>query len=74
MLQKKILRVITFSDKNVPSAPIFDSLKVFRFDDIIIMHIVSFVYECVHTLSLPISALSLHAQEHYHISLMMDVC
>ena len=49
--QKKIFRVITFSDKNVPSTPIFDSLKVLKFNDLITMHIVSFVYECVHNLS-----------------------
>ena len=51
VLQNKILRVITFSDKNAPSIPIFHSLKVLRFNDIITMHIVSFVYECVHNLS-----------------------
>ena len=50
-LQNKILRVITFSDKNAPSIPISHSLKVLRFNDIITTHIVSFVYECVHNLS-----------------------
>ena len=49
--QKKVLRVITFSDKNAPSIPIFDSSKVLKFNDMITMHIVSFVYECVHDLS-----------------------
>ena len=52
MLQKKILsRVITSSDKNAPSIPIFDSLKVLKLNDMITMHIVSFVYECVYNLS-----------------------
>ena len=51
MSQKEILRVITFNDKNAPSIPIFDSLKVLKFNDMITMHIVSFVYECVHNLS-----------------------
>ena len=51
VLQNKILRVITFSDKIAPSIPIFHSLKVLRFNDIITMHNVSFVYECVHNLS-----------------------
>ena len=51
VLQRKILRVITFSDKNAPSIPILDSLKVLKFNDMITMHIVSFVYECVHNLS-----------------------
>ena len=49
--QKKILRVITFSDKNAPSIPISDSLKILNFIDMIIIHIVSFVYECDHNLS-----------------------
>ena len=51
VLQKKILGVITFSEKNSPSVPIFDCLKVLKFNDMITMHIVSFVYECVHNLS-----------------------
>ena len=51
---KKILGVITFSDKNAPSAPIFDSLsKVLKFNDMIRMLIVSFVYECVHKVLSP---------------------
>ena len=51
VLQRKILRVITFSDKNAPSTPIFDSLKILKFNDMITMHIVSFVYECGQNLS-----------------------
>ena len=44
LLQTKILRVITFSDKNAPSTSIFDSLKVLKFNDMITMHIVSPAY------------------------------
>ena len=51
VLQKKILRVITFSDINAPSTPIFDSLKILKFNDIIPFQIVSFVYECVHSIA-----------------------
>ena len=51
VLQKKIVRVLSFSDKNAPSTPTFDSLKVLKFNDMITMHIVSFVYECVDNLS-----------------------
>ena len=51
VLQKKILRVITFSDINAPSTPIFDSLKILKFNDIIPFQIVSFVYECVHNIA-----------------------
>ena len=40
--------MVTFSDKTAPSSPIFDCLQVLKFSDIIILHIVSFVFECVH--------------------------
>ena len=50
-LQKKILKIVTFSDKTVPSSTIFDCLQVLKFSDIIILHIVSFVFECVHNLA-----------------------
>ena len=53
VLQKKILSIITFGDKNAPSTPAVDCVKVFKFNDMIMgtMHIVCFVYECVHNLS-----------------------
>ena len=37
--------------KTVPSSPISDGLQVLKFSDIIILHIVSFVFECVHNLA-----------------------
>ena len=48
---KKILMIVTFNDKTVPSSPIFDCLQVLKFSDIIILHIVSFVFEYVHNLA-----------------------
>ena len=50
-LQKAILRIVTFSDKTAPSSPIFYCFQVLKFSDIIILYIVSFVFECVHNLS-----------------------
>ena len=50
-LQKKTLRIVTFSDKTAPSLPIFDGLQVLKFSDIIFLLIVSFVFECVHNLA-----------------------
>ena len=47
---KKTLRIVTFSDKTAPSSPIFDCLQVLKFSDII-LHIVSFLFECVHNLA-----------------------
>ena len=49
--KKKMLRIVTFSDKTVPSSPIFDCLQVLKFSDIIILYFVSFVFECVHNLA-----------------------
>ena len=48
--EKKIIRIITFSEATAPSGPIFDSLQILKLNDVIVMHIVSFVYECVHSL------------------------
>ena len=45
------LRLGYYSDKNVPSTPIFDNLNVLKFNDMITMQIASFVYECVRNLS-----------------------
>ena len=50
-LQKKILRIVTFSDQTAPSSPIFYCLQVLKLSDIIILYIVSFVFECVHNLA-----------------------
>ena len=50
-LQKKILRIVTFSDKTAPSSSIFYCLQVLKFSDIIILYIVSFVFECVYNLA-----------------------
>ena len=42
ILQKKVLRIIVFSDKTAPSAPIFDSLQILELNDIITYQITSF--------------------------------
>ena len=44
--------IITFSDKTAPSSPAVDCLQALRFSDTIILHIVSFVFECVHNLTI----------------------
>ena len=52
-LQKKILRIVTFSDKTAPSSPIFDCLQVLKFSDIIILYIVSlYLNVCITLLQL----------------------
>ena len=51
ILQKKVLRIIVFSEKTAPSAPIFDSLQFLKLNDIITYQITSFVFECLHNLA-----------------------
>ena len=51
ILQKKVLRIIVFSEKTAPSAPIFDNSHILKLNDIIIYQITSFMFECVHSLA-----------------------
>ena len=51
ILQKKIIRIITFNEVTAPSGPLFDILQILKLNDIIFIHIVSFVYECAHNLA-----------------------
>ena len=51
ILQKKIMRSITFNENTAPSTPIFDTLQIFKFNDVILLQITSFVYECVNNLA-----------------------
>ena len=46
ILQKK-MRSITFNENTAPSTPIFDTLQILKFNDVILLQITSFVYECV---------------------------
>ena len=51
ILQKKIMRSITFNENTAPSTPIFDTLQILKFNDVILLQITSFVYECVNNLA-----------------------
>ena len=51
ILQKKIMRSITFNVNTAPSTPIFDTLQILKFNDVILLQITSFVYECVNNLA-----------------------
>ena len=50
MLQKKVLKSITFNDTS-PAMPIFHNLELLTLVDIHNLQVVSFVYECVNGLS-----------------------
>ena len=43
IFQKKVMRSITFNEN---TTPIFDTLQILKFNDVILLQITSFVYEC----------------------------
>ena len=45
ILQKKALRTITFSQYDSPSSPVFKSLQVIKFYDLVTFHIATFMYK-----------------------------
>ena len=51
VLQKKVLKSITFNDIASPAMPIFRNLELLTLADIHNLQVVSFVYECVNGLS-----------------------
>ncbi len=51
LLQKKILRCISFSHFAAPSAPFFHSLKILKLEDMIHSNILTFVYKGLNKLS-----------------------
>ena len=53
ILQKKVLKSITFSDMMAHSKPLFHDLQLLKQNDIHNLHISLFVYECVSGLSPP---------------------
>ena len=46
VLQKKIIKVMTFNEQNAHTTHIFASLEFFKFDDIRQLQLLSFVYSC----------------------------
>ena len=51
VLQKKVLKAITFSDITASSDPLFDRLQVLELADLFQVQILSFVYECVNKIA-----------------------
>ena len=51
ILQKKIMRSRTFNENTAPTTPIFDTLQILKFNDVILLQITSFVYECLNNLA-----------------------
>ena len=51
ILQKKILKIITFNEVTVSSAPLFGSLQILKLNDLFKLQVTSFVYECLNNLA-----------------------
>ena len=51
MLQKKILKIITFNEITAPAGPLFDSLQILKLNDLFQLQVASFVYECIDSLA-----------------------
>ena len=51
LLQKRVLRAISFQNYAAPSSPIFNDLKILKLHDLFQLKLLSFVYECVNKIS-----------------------
>ena len=51
ILQKKVVRAITFNKFAAPSTPIFSELKILKLYDLFYLKLLSFVYECINKTS-----------------------
>ena len=51
VIQKSIMKVITFNEMIVHSTSIFDGLKILRLNDVFQLQLVCFVYKCINNLS-----------------------
>ena len=51
ILQKKVLKIITFNKVIASSAPLFDALQILKLNDIFKFQVTSFVYECLNNLA-----------------------
>ena len=64
IIQKKILKVVTFSDMTIHSDPIFSKLQLLKVDDIFQLQLLSSMYDCYHEL----------APSYVHILLQLLIC
>ena len=51
ILQKKVLKIITFNKVIASSAPLFGALQILKLSDIFKFQVTSFVYECLNNLA-----------------------
>ena len=53
LLQKRVVRAISFQHFNAPSTPIFSDLKILKLSDLFQLPLLSFVYDCINKISPP---------------------
>ena len=51
LLQKRVVRAISFEHFTSPSTPIFSNLKILKIHDLFKLKLLSFVYDCVNKIS-----------------------
>ena len=51
ILQKKVLKIITFNKVIASSAPLFDALQILKLNDMFKFQVTFFVYECLNNLA-----------------------
>ena len=51
LLQKRVIRAISFQNYAAPSSPIFSDLKILKLHDLFQLKLLSFVYECVNKIT-----------------------
>ena len=53
LLQKRVIRAITFEHFTSPTTPLFSDLKILKLCDLFKLKLLSFVYDCVNKISPP---------------------
>ena len=51
LLQKRVVRVISFQHFTAPSTPILSNLKILKLQDLFQLKLLSFVYDCINKIS-----------------------
>ena len=51
VLQKKILKIMSFSEINASSGPLFERLQILKLNDMFQLQVASFVYECTNNIA-----------------------
>ena len=76
IIRKKAIRIISFSGPKSHCEPLFKSLNLLKLNDVIDLHILSFVYQWSHRLLLPVSVniLKLHLLFMQQKSLCTGLC